>query len=107
MRDRLSSRGPTAFLFPSALLDRSHYCLNRDTRLICRVDSLGKTLVILGLALAGVGALVWLLGRHGHGGGLLPGDIAIERKGVHFYFPVVTCLVASALLSLIAWLVRR
>lgn len=69
------------------------------------MDSLGKNLVILGLALAAVGAVLWLFGRGG--GGLLPGDIAIERKGVKIYFPIVTCVVASLVLSLIAWLMRR
>ena len=70
------------------------------------VDSLGKNLVVIGLTLAAVGALLWLIGRNGSGG-LLPGDIALERKGVKHYFPIVTCLVASAVLSLIAWLMRR
>jgi hypothetical protein len=69
------------------------------------MDSIGKTLVILGLALAVIGAFVWLLGRNG--GGFLPGDVVIERKNVKVYFPVVTCLVVSLVLSLVAWLVRR
>lgn len=69
------------------------------------MDSIGKTLVILGLALAVIGAVVWLLGRNG--GGFLPGDVVIEWKNVKVYFPVVTCLVVSLVLSLVAWLVRR
>ncbi|HVU35799.1 MAG TPA: DUF2905 domain-containing protein [Opitutaceae bacterium] len=69
------------------------------------MDALGKNLVIVGLLLAAVGGALWLFGRHG--GGLLPGDIVIERKNVRFYFPVVTCIVASLVLSLIAWLFRR
>lgn len=70
------------------------------------MDSLGKNLVLLGLALAAVGAVLWLFGRS-NGGGWLPGDIAIEKKGVKVYFPIVTCLVASVVLSLLAWLLRR
>lgn len=69
------------------------------------VDSLGKSLVVLGLAITVAGAVVWLLGRHG--GGWLPGDIVIERKNFRFYFPVVTCVVISVGLSLLAWLFRR
>ncbi len=69
------------------------------------MDHMGKSLVVLGLLIAAAGALMWLLGRHG--GGWLPGDIVIERKHVKFYFPVVTCLVLSLVLSLIAWLFRR
>jgi hypothetical protein len=69
------------------------------------VDSLGKNLVVVGLLLAAVGGVLWLLGRHG--GGFLPGDIVVERKSFRFYFPVVTCLVVSVVLSAIAWLLRR
>jgi membrane protein DedA with SNARE-associated domain len=69
------------------------------------VDSLGKTLVVCGLVLAAVGALLWVFGRGG--AGLLPGDIVVERKNVRFYFPIVTCLVVSVVLSLIAWLMRK
>jgi hypothetical protein len=69
------------------------------------VDSLGKNLLIIGLVIAAIGAVLWIFGRSG--GGLLPGDIVVERKNVRFVFPVVTCLVVSAVLSLIAWLMRR
>jgi len=69
------------------------------------VESLGKTLVVAGLLIAVVGAALWLFGRQG--GGFLPGDIVVERKSVRFYFPVVTCLVVSAVLSLVMWLLRR
>lgn len=69
------------------------------------MDSPGRNLVIVGLLIALVGAVLWALGRHG--GGLLPGDILVERKNVRFYFPVVTCLVVSAILSLVSWWLRR
>ena len=69
------------------------------------MDGLGKSLIVVGLLIAACGAVVWLLGRHG--GGFLPGDIVVERKNVRFYFPVVTCLVISVVLSAIAWLLRR
>jgi hypothetical protein len=39
--------------------------------------------------------------------GTLPGDIVIRRKNGAFYFPVVTCLVISVLLSLLGWLFNR
>jgi hypothetical protein len=69
------------------------------------MESLGKTLVVFGLVIAAIGIAVWLLGRGN--GTILPGDIAIERKNVRFYFPLVTCIVVSVVLSLIAWLFRR
>lgn len=69
------------------------------------MDSLGKMLVIVGLMVAAAGVVIWLLGRTN--GGFLPGDIVVERKNFRFYFPVVTCLVVSAALSLVAWLLRK
>ena len=38
--------------------------------------------------------------------GRLPGDIRIERENFHFYFPLVTCLLLSLVLSLVVWLIR-
>ena len=67
---------------------------------------MGKVLVIAGLALALVGALVWIGFGKGRGG-FLPGDISVERGDFKFYFPVVSCLVASAVLTFILWLLRR
>ena len=71
----------------------------------CPMDSLGKALVVAGIALAVVGAILWLLGRGG--GAWLPGDIVVEKRHVKVYFPIVTCLVISLALSVIAWLFRR
>jgi hypothetical protein len=60
--------------------------------------------VLVGLALVAVGALVWVLGRLGFKG--LPGDIVFESGGVKVYFPIVTCLVLSVVISIGIWLVR-
>jgi hypothetical protein len=62
---------------------------------------LGKTLVVLGLGLALIGALVLLLEKAGISLGQLPGDLRIEGKRGGFYFPIVTCIVLSVLLSLL------
>ena len=69
------------------------------------MESLGKSLFVIGLVVAAIGIALWLFGRNG--GGFLPGDIVVEKKNVRFYFPVVTCLVVSLVLSAIAWLMRR
>ncbi len=64
---------------------------------------MGPTLVVVGLAVAAVGGLIWLglpLGR-------LPGDLAIERDGFRLYVPITTSLLASAALMLVSWLLRR
>jgi hypothetical protein len=39
--------------------------------------------------------------------GRLPGDIVFRGKNTTFYFPIVTCLVLSVILSLILWLLNR
>ena len=66
---------------------------------------LGKILLIAGLALCAAGALLWLAGHWNLP--RLPGDISIERPGFKFYFPLTTCLLISALLTFIMWLVRK
>ena len=58
----------------------------------------GILCVILGLAWPWIEKL---------GLGRLPGDVHIERDGFHFYFPIVTCLIISAVVSLLLWLLRR
>nr|WP_308464324.1 DUF2905 domain-containing protein [Geobacter sp. AOG2] len=67
---------------------------------------MGRPLVIMGLILVTAGLLLsisprlpWL--------GRLPGDIFIKREHFSFYFPLATCILISAILSLILWLIRR
>jgi len=70
---------------------------------------LGRSLVFAGVALAAIGALVWLSTRPGGPPlrmGRLPGDIAYQGKHGSFYFPVVTCILLSVALTLILWLVQ-
>jgi hypothetical protein len=61
-------------------------------------------LVLIGLVLAVVGAAVWGLGRAGFRG--LPGDVRYESGNVRFYFPVVSCVVLSVILTALVWLVQ-
>ena len=63
----------------------------------------GWILVVLGLIIGGVG-LIWILAPSIPWLGRLPGDIRIERPNVRFYFPLMTCLVLSVLLTLILWI---
>lgn len=70
------------------------------------MNELGKLLVIVGLLIAAVGVLIWTgLGRGWLG--RLPGDIHYTRNNFSFYFPIVTCLLLSLVLSLILWLFRK
>lgn len=70
------------------------------------MSELGKFLVIIGVVLAIIGLILWSgfapkwLGR-------LPGDIRIEREHSAFYFPIVTCILISIVLSILLSIFRR
>jgi Protein of unknown function (DUF2905) len=67
---------------------------------------LGRLLVIFGGVITIVGIVLW--SRLGAGWlGRLPGDIRIERGNSAFYFPIVTCIVVSIVLTLIISFFRR
>src|SRR5205814_5977829 len=67
---------------------------------------MGKFLVMLGAIVVLLGLILWSgfapkwLGR-------LPGDIRIEREHSAFYFPIVTCIIVSVVLSLLLSIFRR
>ena len=70
------------------------------------MSELGKFLVITGVIIVVIGGLLW--SGVGKGWlGKLPGDIHYTKGNFNFYFPIVTCLLLSALLTLILWLVRK
>ncbi len=70
------------------------------------MDALGRSLMILGAVFVVVGLLLYaspqipLLGK-------LPGDLRIERAGFRLYVPITTCILISAVLSLLAQLFSR
>ena len=64
-----------------------------------------RFLIALGLVILIVGIAWPLLSRIGLG--RLPGDIVIQRGGTTFYFPLVTCLIVSIVLSALFWLFHR
>ena len=66
---------------------------------------MGKLLLIFGAVLAATGALLMLGPRLPFRLGRLPGDIIYQGRGASFYFPVVTCLLASAAVTGILWIV--
>ena len=67
---------------------------------------LGKFVAVMGVIIMLLGLVMWSgfapkwLGR-------LPGDIRIEREHSAFYFPIVTCIILSILLSLLLSIFRR
>lgn len=70
-------------------------------------EDVGRTIIILGLVLVAVGILITLGDRLPIKLGRLPGDIVVRGKNGVFYFPIVTCLIVSAVLSLAMWLIGR
>jgi hypothetical protein len=66
---------------------------------------LGKWLLLAGVILAAAGAFLLLGLRLPFRLGRLPGDIAIEGRRGGLYFPIVTCLLLSVMLTLIMWLI--
>ena len=75
------------------------------TRVSC-VNDLGKVFMVLGIAIFVIGVILWT----GFGKswiGRLPGDIHYSKDNFSIHFPIVTCLLASAILTLLLWLFRK
>jgi hypothetical protein len=72
------------------------------------MSELGKTFLMIGLVLAGLGAAMLLAGRIGLPLGRLPGDLHWRSRSgqTQVYFPLATSLILSVLLSLLMWLLR-
>jgi len=68
---------------------------------------MGRTLIALGILLVLAGVAVEFAPRLPFRIGRLPGDIYVQRHNSTFYFPIVTCIVLSVVLSLVMWLINR
>lgn len=66
----------------------------------------GKLLIVTGLLLCAVG-LFWIWAGKMPWLGRLPGDIAFKKDGWSVYFPLGSCLLLSAVVSLLLWLFKR
>jgi hypothetical protein len=64
---------------------------------------MAKVLITLGLILVVAGLAI----KAGVPLGRLPGDLVVKSGNSTFYFPIVTCLLISVVISLVAWLLRR
>ena len=70
------------------------------------INSIGKTLVVFGAILIAIGVVFMLVGKLSWSG-RLPGDIYIQKKNFTFYFPIVTSILISIILSIVFILLRR
>jgi hypothetical protein len=66
---------------------------------------MSRLLITIGIVLLVAGLLWPWIQKLGLG--RLPGDIVVERENFRFYFPIVTSLVISVVLSLILWWLNR
>ena len=71
------------------------------------MQDVGKLLFLIGAALIVVGGLVWRFPGLFAWFGKLPGDISVQKGNFSFYFPIVTCVLLSVVLTLLSWLFRR
>ncbi|HEY2980991.1 MAG TPA: DUF2905 domain-containing protein [Anaerolineales bacterium] len=71
------------------------------------MENISRYLVIAGLVLIVLGGLFWLGGRIGLPLGRLPGDIRIDGGSGTFYFPIVTSILLSVVLTVILNLIAR
>lgn len=69
--------------------------------------AMGKLLIFAGVLLVALGALFYFGGKLPFRIGQLPGDIVYRGRNTTFYFPIVTCILLSLLLTLVMWLVNR
>jgi uncharacterized membrane protein YvlD (DUF360 family) len=66
---------------------------------------LPKLLITLGIILIVIGG-IWMLAGRWLPIGKLPGDIVVKKENFTFYFPIVTCIVLSVIISLILYVIR-
>jgi hypothetical protein len=71
------------------------------------MNELGRAILILGVVLVVIGGAILLLGRTGVPIGRLPGDITYRGKNTTIYFPIVTCIIISLVLTVISWIVQH
>ncbi|MCL5286688.1 MAG: DUF2905 domain-containing protein [Acidobacteria bacterium] len=65
---------------------------------------MGRMFILIGVLFIAIGLLLFFGAKLPFRLGQLPGDIVHRTKNGLFYFPVVSCLVVSAVITLLAWL---
>lgn len=67
----------------------------------------GKYIILFGIIIVVIGILVYFLGDKLGWFGRLPGDVRIEKGNTRVYFPIVTMLIVSIVLTILINLVKR
>ncbi len=71
------------------------------------MGDLGRILVFVGGLLLVCGLIILLAGKIGLPIGRLPGDIVYRGKNTTFFFPLMTCILLSVILSFVLYIVNR
>lgn len=71
------------------------------------MTEIGKIVIGIGILLVVAGVVFWLLGRANIPVGSLPGDFVVRRKNFVFYFPLMTSIILSIVLTMALYLVAR
>lgn len=71
------------------------------------MNGLGRVLILIGLLIAIFGVVLLLAEKSGLPLGHLPGDFTWRKKNASFYFPFTTCLIISAIVSLVLYILGR
>lgn len=74
--------------------------------MVQNMTDLGKLLIFLGVIIVITGVIFLVFDRI-PGLGRLPGDILIKREGCTFYFPIMTCILVSIVISVTLWLLNK
>jgi hypothetical protein len=67
----------------------------------------GKYIVIIGVITVVTGLIVWFFHDRLGWIGRLPGDVRVEKENFRFYFPIVTMILFSVGVTLIAWIIKK
>ena len=71
------------------------------------MQEIGKFVFLIGIVLMIGGVLAWRFPNLFQWVGKLPGDVSIRKSNFSFYFPIVTCILVSIVLTIVSWLFRR
>jgi magnesium-transporting ATPase (P-type) len=71
------------------------------------MQSVGKTIIIIGIILVIAGLIIWLFGDKLNWLGNLPGDIKIKKENFSCYMPITTMILISISFSFLLWLIRK
>ena len=70
-------------------------------------QNIGRYIIFIGIAVVAIGVLVYLLHDKLHWIGRMPGDIRIEKENFRFYFPIVTMILISIVVTIVINLIKK